>query len=154
MLAVIGMNTETKLAKKRGPKPSGVKKEVLFMRVPEGWRDRLKKACEGVLSGGEVDVLFDGWNKKASEDMESLGGREPEVKRESPVMVHVGADKMLSEYKNQNRMLLDDIQRLTDQVALLERELEECRNLTYDEKMACWKARALKAEAYAATKNE
>lgn len=93
-----------------------------------------------------------------------LGGREPEV-RPVPTLEEA-AEKVLkerselmlrlavSEKEDQIKALLDYIQRLTDQVASLERDLEECRNLTYDEKMAYWKARALKAEAYAATKNE
>lgn len=144
------MNSNSDIKKGRGrPKEPG--KVAICRRVTPEQKDRIDELLGVIRKGGYEAARASGELVKVTE---SLGRREPEVKRESPVMVHVGADKMLSEYKNQNRMLLDDIQRLTDQVASLERELEECRNLTYDEKMACWKERALRAEAYAATKNE
>jgi len=147
MLSVIAMNTETKLAKKRGPKPSGVDKEVLFMRVPVGMRDKLKEMCKGVLSGEEVDLLCEGTTA-------FKGVREPKKDPALAQMLDVPDSPSVKAKVSEIAALLDDIQKLTDERDGLVLELEECRNLTYDEKMGYWKERALRAEAYAASKND
>lgn len=189
------MNPETKISKKRGPKPSGEKKVPFFARVTPEQKVKIRELLERVRRGGFDGAVASGELVKVTAGIK--GGREPEVgwskasqfvddatftKAKEKVFdvhqetmwklrvseledkvksleqagptVHVGRDEMLTTYKTQNRALLDDIQALTDKVGALEVELEACRNLTYDEKMAYWKERALKAEAYAASKNE
>ena len=45
---------ETKLAKKRGPKPSGVKTEVLFKRVPVKDKELLSVLVDGAMDSGKA----------------------------------------------------------------------------------------------------
>lgn len=67
-----------------------------------------------------------------------------------PAMVHVGSDEMLSKYKADNRALLEDVGRLTEEVVVLKDKLERCARATDDQKTVYWKRRALKAEGSAA----
>jgi hypothetical protein len=152
MLVMLLMNTN----RKRGPKPSGVEKKVFYARVEPVYYERLERYL------AEGCPLFSGHVRGTGFKQESVlwGRPEPEVK---PLSIAKSAyeggkaaveEAIMRDESNQVKVLLEDIQRLTDQLASLEQELEECRNLNYDEKMAYWKARALKAEAYAASKNE
>jgi hypothetical protein len=54
--------------------------------------------------------------------------------------------KDLEELKRSNMLLLDDIQRLTDELGEARMELEEARMATENEKTQYWIARALRAE--------
>ncbi len=49
-------------------------------------------------------------------------------------MVHVGADRMLSEYKTQNRALLEDVDRLTKELEEEKAKVKRALELDLDEK--------------------
>lgn len=155
-------------------RPKGPEKVVFKRRVTPEQKRRIDELLEVIRRGRSFDGAVA--SRELVKITESLSAREPDKsvsegqKLCMTRMVHGNPydDKGVSaipvtdealrkqndELAKNQLVLLDDIQRLTDQVASLEMELEECRLLTYDEKMAYWKARALKAEAYGKSKDE
>lgn len=137
---------------KRGRPATGRRNDgTLYLRLPVEKREEVKRLVREFLGGREpekevVSYKEDPYNGIAPDNaFKGMGGPKMPVGPKDPV-VKANASEIAA--------LLDDVQALTDEVAGLKVELEECRLMTYDDKMGYWKARALKAEAYADSKNE
>jgi len=129
---------------KRGPKPLDMKKVVFYRRVtPEQkqllveWMKRVKlpnaslEEAERIANAVTVHSKVNGG--ELVEPISKLGD-EGDVRTDA----------------KQLRLLLDDVEKLTNQVEDLKGRLERCARATEDEKGRYWMNRALKAEKRAA----
>lgn len=102
---------ELPITKKRGPKPSGIEKVVYYRRV----KPELIPALDYIVKD-KVPRL-------------EMARSDPK-----PEFVHVGADEMLTKYKNDNRAMLDTIGVMEERILSLQADVIHFQEMDLDEK--------------------
>lgn len=130
---------ETKLAKKRGPKPSGEERVVYYRRVHPKWPDRLDSFMRaGDIKEGNAD------NPTYSNDGTTI--LSAAVYGSEVVPVESGIAGLLAQERKEKLALLDDVDRLTKEVEYWKGRFEKSVVATEHQMAVYWRDRALKAE--------
>jgi hypothetical protein len=114
--------------KKPGPKASGIRKVGVYMRVPFGREEEIRARMREFIAG---EVLV------------SCAAKQPESG------LTIGESGEIARLQAHLKLSVASEERLLARVGVVQANLEACQNQVYDEAMARWKERALKAEARA-----
>lgn len=136
------MNTETKLAKKRGPKPSGVEKVVYYRRVVPALVEKLDAV---LLPPDDGSMLV----KDRLEAREYIGAalKEDDEEAMGIAIELAGVNKKLIAMTKDYEFYYARCEELELKLVAANRDMEDCLAMAEEEKTKYWRNRCLMVEA-------